>query len=228
MDLDDSNELWAEIGSPFQFPSDEDILAAAMNDVAYDASVSSDLWQPDFAGHHALTYNFIHLSEETQEKSQNLVEHSPTPPAHIRKFYEFHNLYSDTFQTDSNASEETTAPGVSSEQNLSPHTPIDNANRESLPSLAFESSIVPPSNNSDTIEKVNKCLDKLENRLQEFENRFDRFNNSIETLQRSFDQAGGNITDVKTNIKTLDGYLLEIIRREREAMDRFQQLQVDL
>lgn len=60
------------------------------------------------------------------------------------------------------------------------------------------------------IDACSSCLGKMEQRLDSMENRLDSMDQTVASLDMRF--------------KALDGYLLEVVRRERDIMQEFRDL----
>ncbi|KAJ5921087.1 hypothetical protein N7466_009413 [Penicillium verhagenii] len=217
--FDNSNNLWENMETDFQFPSDEDIMATEINNITYDSSVSGEPWQNDFDH---LICEFIPnggFNTIQQEIPGDIGELPDLPsPTKIRKFEEFHNLYSHTFSTTSNTSDAILPIAIPSDNESSaPDLTVPCASQGPSPKMTYNWTV--PSQPKNEIERLSDRMGDLDRRFLELETRFGCLQNSLENFHNTVNEVG-------EKIKIFDGYLIEIIKREKEAMEEFLQLKV--
>ncbi|CAG8091098.1 unnamed protein product [Penicillium nalgiovense] len=71
------------------------------------------------------------------------------------------------------------------------------------------------------IEGLNSCFDNMERRLDSMGNRLDSIKQSIDSMKDRMDNLSQGTESLEDKFKTVNKYLLEVIRREQMVMKEF-------
>ncbi|KAI2765506.1 hypothetical protein CBS147339_7257 [Penicillium roqueforti] len=74
------------------------------------------------------------------------------------------------------------------------------------------------------IEGLNSRFDDMERRLDSMENRMDSMKQSMDSMKHSMDNLSQETESLEAKFKSVNEYLLEVIRREQRVMKEFSDL----